>query len=50
MCCSLWKGIVELRELEITIHSTTQMSSKLDRTLTYNTIVSVKTYTRNFTQ
>lgn len=23
-----WKGIVELRELEIAVHSTTQMSSK----------------------
>jgi hypothetical protein len=28
MCCSLEKGIVELRELEIAIHSTTQMSSQ----------------------
>ena len=28
MCCSLEKGIVELRELEIAVHSTTQMSSQ----------------------
>ena len=28
MCCSLEKGIEELRELEIAIHSTTQMSSQ----------------------
>ena len=28
MCCSLEKGIEELRELEIAIHSTTQMSSR----------------------
>lgn len=33
MCCSLEKGIEELRELEIAIHSTTQMSSQLDPTL-----------------
>lgn len=30
MYCSLEKGIVELRELEIAVHSTIQMSSQLD--------------------
>ena len=33
MCCSLEKGIEELRELEIAVHSTTQMSSQQCRYL-----------------